>query len=142
MGSEMCIRDRTKALIRILQEYQGRGFLSFCQAGKRILYYRQPQSFAANQKSTRFARHYQKESGFRTERFTLNRNPGRNESAGEGSPERFFAEVIKQPSFRIELPFLYEDRDTEKAKLSNGFKQAYFQLHTVPLEYIFSMEEG
>lgn len=142
IAHEPASENETKALIRILQEYQGRGFLSFCQAGKRILYYRQPQAFASNQKSVRFARYFQKTSGFRTERFTLNKQVGKNEGAGEGSPERFFAEVIKQPSFRIELPFPYENRDTEEQKDLNGFKQAYFQIHTVPLEYIFSMEEG
>ena len=142
IAHEPASENETKALIRILQEYQGRGFLSFCQAGKRILYYRQPQAFASNQKSVRFARYFQKASGFRTERFTLNKQVGKNEGAGEGSPERFFAEVIKQPSFRIELPFPYENRDTEEQKDLNGFKQAYFQIHTVPLEYIFSMEEG
>lgn len=124
IAHEPASENETKALIRILQEYQGRGFLSFCQAGKRIVYYRQPQSFASNQKSTLFARQIQKQSGFLTERFTVDRHPGRNEGAGEGTPERFFAEIMHQPSFRIELPV-----------------SSYFQIHTIPLEYLFSLGE-
>lgn len=124
IAHEPASENETKALIRILQEYQGRGFLSFCQAGKRIVYYRQPQSFASNQKSTLFARQIQKQSGFLTERFTVDRRPGRNEGAGEGTPERFFAEIMHQPSFRIELPV-----------------SSYFQIHTIPLEYLFSLGE-
>lgn len=145
IAHEPASENETKALIRILQEYQGRGFLSFCQSGKRIVYFRQPQAFTVNQKSTRFVRHFQKQAGFHTERFTLNQQLDKNEPAGEGSPERFFAEIMKQPSFRIELPFIsnkntINDTASEKADVA-AFKDAYFQIHTIPLEYIFSMGE-
>lgn len=161
IAHEPASENETKALVRILQEYQGRGFLSFCQAGKRIVYFRQPQSFVTNQKSTRFARHFQKQSGFHTERFTLDQKPDRNEAAGEGSPERFFAEIMRQPSFRIEFPVVSESSTasslvsatTEESESlmpsraevllgDTAFKQAYFQIHTIPLEYVFSMGEN
>lgn len=139
---EPASENETKALIRILQEYQGRGFLSFGQAGKRIVYFRQPQSFTANQRSSRFARHFQKQSGFHTEKFALDQRPDKGEAAGEGSPERFFAEIMRQPSFRIEIPFS-ADIPLPLAEGANAtLQKEYRQIHTLPLEYLFSIEEG
>lgn len=131
VGHEPASENETKALIRIFQEYQGRGLLSFGIADKRIVYFRQPQSYAVNQRCSRFARHFQKESGFRPERFNLNLSGAQNEMPGEGSPERFFAEIMRQPSFRIELP---AGKTTDTPDIDS-----YQQIYTIPLEYLFSM---
>lgn len=45
--------NETKALIRIFQEYGGRGLLVFCSYGKKVTYYRQDQGFANNQSGYR-----------------------------------------------------------------------------------------
>lgn len=101
---EPASENETKALVRILQEYQGRGFFSFGQADKRIVYFRQPQSFGTNQKSYRLARHFQKQAGFCMEKFSLEQQKKDHEIQGEGTPEGYYAELTRQPSFRIELP--------------------------------------
>ena len=39
MGEEPASENETKALIRIIQEYDGRGLLTFAQSGREIIYY-------------------------------------------------------------------------------------------------------
>lgn len=137
IAQEPASENETRALIRILQEYQGRGFLSFGQAGKRIVYYRQPQCFSVNQKSSRFVRRFQKKSGFRPEKYGLEQPSLPVETKGEGSPERYFAELMHHPSFRIELP--EKPFNGEDALPSS---EDYSQIHTIPLEYLFTLSEG
>lgn len=50
---------------------------------------------------------------------------------GEGTPERYYAELTRQPSFRIELPSGMGEE--ESSLLENRYQQIY----TIPLEYIF-----
>ena len=132
---EPASENETKALVRILQEYQGKGFFSFGQADKRIVYFRQPQSFGTNQKSYRLARHFQKQAGFCMEKFSLEQQKKEHAVQGEGTPERYYAELTRQPSFRIELPSGLGEE--ESSLLENRYQQIY----TIPLEYIFSVGE-
>lgn len=126
--------NETKALIRVFQEYTGRGLLSFGSAGRKIVYFRQPQSFAVNQKSYRLARHLQQKAGFRMEKYTLDMDKKDiSHLSGGGSPERYYAEVCRQPSFRIEVPPASEE---EKDICS---MKEYQEIHTLPLEYLFSL---
>lgn len=126
--------NETKALIRVFQEYTGRGLLSFGHSGRRIIYFRQPQSFSANQKSYRLARHLQQRAGFHMEKYSLDIDKKDVSGlSGGGSPERYYAEMCKQPSFRIEIPPL---SDEEKEICS---EEEYQEIHTLPLEYLFSL---
>ena len=139
-----CSRDRipqepaseneTRALIRIFQEYQGGGLLSFSHLGKRIVYFRQPQAFAYNQRSYRLARHLQKCSSYRLEKSVFEeRGRRREEQSGTGSPEQYYAQLTRQPAFMIETPDL-EKGSAEKREAR--LNQDYQELHTLPLEYI------
>ena len=126
--------NETKALIRIFQEYPSAGLLSFGHFRNRILYFRQPKSFAANQKSYRLARHLQKCSSYymdepETEQgdFAVAGRPG------SGSPEQFYAELCHKPSFRIET--LETVGQTKEEQLHREYRK----LHTLPLEYLFSL---
>ena len=52
---------------------------------------------------------------------------------GYGSPEQFYAEICRQPAFRIEIP-----------RRSRGNEMVpdpaeYEEIHTLPLEYLFSL---
>ena len=126
--------NETKALIRVFQEMSGRGLLSFGYSERRIVYFRQSQSFAANQKSYRLARHLQKQAGTKTDRMNYHledvESVGRR---GYGSPEQFYAEICKQPSFRIEIP--YRSREDEDMPDQSEYRE----IHTLPLEYLFSL---
>ena len=124
----------TKALIRIFQEYTSCGLLSFDHFRNRILYFKQSKSFAANQKSYRLARHLQKCSSYYME------NSGNSQGdfsvagrPGTGSPEQFYAEICHKPSFRIET--LEAEGKTREEQL----KSEYRKIHTLPLEYLFSL---
>lgn len=125
--------NETKALIRVFQEYQGRGLLSFGHSERRIIYFRQPRSFAANQKSSRLARHLRRRAGFHMEKYDL--EPEQKEGpglSGSGSPERFYAELCRQPSFRIEIPSANQEAE-------HCSREEYGEIHTLPLEYLFSL---
>ena len=65
---EPASENETKALIRIFQEYNSLGLLSFCKSEKKLIYFHQPQSFSYNQKSYRLARHLQKCADYHLER--------------------------------------------------------------------------
>ena len=52
--------NETRALIRIFQEYGGRGLLVFCGYGKKVVYYRRDQNFSTGQRCYRLARHLKK----------------------------------------------------------------------------------
>ncbi len=133
---EPASENETKALIRIFQEYKSAGLLSFCHLGKRIVYFRQPQAFSYNQRSYRLARHLQKRTCYRLERFAYEAGEKGKEirSRESGTPEQFYAEITKQPALMIETPDF--GRDIEK---ENALKQDYEEIHTLPLEYVFSL---
>ena len=122
--------NETKALIRIFQEYGGRGLLVFCSYGKKVIYYRQDQGFANNQRCYRLARHLKKCSDGRLERLSAGcETHMRNRSTGR--PEQYYGEVIRQPAFRIELPLGENTKEAEKKVLR--------ELMLLPLEYIYSL---
>ena len=123
--------NETKALVRIFQEYRGRGLLSFCHSGKKIVYFKQSQKLLENQKSHRLARHLQKMGDFSMEKYQTD-TARRRSSSGGGSPEQFYTEIIRQPSFRIELPVVRE--------ITEENQEAQFrEIHTLPLEFAFSL---
>ena len=125
--------NETKALIRVFQEYQGRGLLSYRYSEKRIVYFKQPKSFVTNQKSYRLARHLQKTGDFSVEKWKAGQEmPSVQKISGNGSPEQFFGEICKRPSFRIEIPKCdtYSKEEVERE---------YQEIHTLPLEFLFSL---
>lgn len=132
--SQPASENETKALIKVFQEFQGRGLLSFGYSDRRILYFRKSHAFAANQKYYRLARQLQRytdtsceKQEYRLEHVEIGRN------SGYGSPEQFYTEICHQPAFRIEIPFIERK---EKNILEHP---EYREIHTLPLEYLFSM---
>ena len=126
--------NETKAMIRIFQEYPSSGLLSFNHFRNRILYFKQSRSFAANQKSYRLARHLQKCSSY----YMDNLPAGQGDFSvagrpGSGSPEQFYAEICHKPSFRIET--LREESEDKEEQRQNEYRK----IHTLPLEYLFSL---
>lgn len=136
---EPASENETKALIRIFQEYNSLGLLSFCKSEKKLIYFRQPQSFSYNQKSYRLAKHLQKCADYH-----LERHPHQNESScgtssfGAGSPEQFYGETCRQPAFVLEQ--MLADPDTISSTDSKR-KTSYQEAHILPLEYLYSLEE-
>lgn len=134
---EPASENETKALIRIFQEYKSRGLLSFCQSEKKIVYYRQSQGFAFNQRSYRLARHLQKRTCYRLEKTQApEHTQGRQRAKSTGTPEQFYAETVKQPSLMIETPFAPGDAP----ELEQRCKKDYQEIHLLPLEYIYSLD--
>lgn len=78
MGEEPASENETKALIRIIQEYDGRGLLTFAQSGREIIYYHCQQGVGSLPKSYRLARHMQKSSSYHLEREQMTERPGKN----------------------------------------------------------------
>ena len=132
--SQPASENETKALVKVFQENPGRGLLSFGYSERRILYFRQPQSFAANQKSYRLARHLQKQAAMKSDKmkFQLDDMEATGKR-GYGSPEQFYAEICRQPSFRIEIP----ERTREGEAVPD--EKEYREIRTLPLEYLFSL---
>ena len=52
---------------------------------------------------------------------------------GSGSPEQFYAEICHKPSFRIET--LREESEDKEEQRQNEYRK----IHTLPLEYLFSL---
>ena len=124
---EPASENETRALIGIFQEYKSAGLLTFGYSHGKIIYSRQEKGFAYNQRNYRLARYLQKCSGYRLEK-------GKTASGGlgskgnnpdMGSPEQFYAEVIRQPSLAIEIPVSHRDIMKE--------------IRQLPLEYIYSL---
>ncbi|MDO4275958.1 MAG: M14 family zinc carboxypeptidase [Eubacteriales bacterium] len=137
INQEPASENETKALIRIFQEYKSRGLLSFCQSEKKIVYYRQSQGFAFNQRSYRLARHLQKRSCYRLEKCqAADSAQGRGRIRSTGTPEQFYAETVKQPSLMIETPAVFGDTP----ELEQRCKKDYQEIHLLPLEYIYSLD--
>ena len=120
--------NETRALIRIFQEYGGRGLLIFCGSGKKIVYYRQDQKFSTGPRCHRLARHLKKCTDGKLERFHTE-----NEKRSTGRPEQFYGEIIHQPAFRIEIPVTGKNREEEKMEIQ--------ELMLLPLEYIYSLTQ-
>ena len=124
---EPASENETRALIGIFQEYKSAGLLTFGYSHGKIIDSRQEKGFAYNQRNYRLARYLQKCSGYRLEK-------GKTASGGlgskgnnpdMGSPEQFYAEVIRQPSLAIEIPVSHRDIMKE--------------IRQLPLEYIYSL---
>ena len=80
-------------------------------------------------KITDWARHLQKCSGYRLEKgLQVVRESKSGAKPEMGSPEQFYAEVIRQPSLAIEIPEYRKD-DMEELRL-------------IPLEYLYSLNSG
>ena len=130
VNQEPASENETRALISIFQEYSSLGLLTFSYSRGKIVYCRQEKGFAYNQKNYRMARHLQKCSGYRLEKGIA--GGARVKKAGAkpemGSPEQFYAEVIRQPSLAIEIPEYRKD-DMEELRL-------------IPLEYLYSLNSG
>lgn len=132
--SQPASENETKALVKVFQENTGRGLLSFGYSERQIVYFRQSQSFAANQKSYRLARHLQKQAGLNADKAKYHLDDVEpTGKRGYGSPEQFYAEICRQPAFRIEIP-----------RRSRGNEMVpdpaeYEEIHTLPLEYLFSL---
>lgn len=124
--------NETRALIRVFQEYGGRGLLVFCGSGKKILYYRQDQRFSTGQRCYRLARHLKKCTDGRLERMSADEeNCSVRKSTGRA--ERFYGEAIRQPAFRLEIPLSDRDRETGKKETQ--------ELMRIPLEYLYSLAQ-
>lgn len=135
MGEEPASENETKALIRIIQEYGGRGLLTFGQAGREIVYYYSEQGLGSLPRSYRLARHMQKSSSYHLERELGAQSSGKK-FKGMGTPEQYYIQTIKQPAFRIKVP---ASGDNGKAG-EESKKKIYEEIHLLPLEYIFSLE--
>ena len=131
MGEEPASENETKALIRICQEYGGRGLLTFGQSGREIIYYPSQQA-GSFQKSYRLARHMQKSSSYRLEKDQMTET-ARQKFKGMGTLEQYYTQTKKQPAFRIKVPALSENIGNEDKKT------VYKDVHLLPLEYIFSL---
>lgn len=129
---EPASENETRALIRIMQELKSVGYLDFHSRGKVIYYYRQAMSPRFNQKSYRLARHLQKLSSYRL---------GRKEEEMKGPKEggnsvQYYAEFLKHPAITVETI-----REDAAFPLSSGYqKEAYREIHVLPLEYLFSLD--
>ena len=135
MGEEPASENETKALIRIIQEYDGRGLLTFGQSGREIIYYHSQQGVGSLPKSYRLARHMQKSSSYHLEREQMTES-AREKFKGMGTPEQYYIQTKKQPAFRIKVP-----TQSGNGKVVEEDKKAvYEEIHLLPLEYIFSLD--
>lgn len=136
---EPASENETKAFVNILQEYQSLGLLSFGLSAKKIVYCRQNKGFSYNQKSYRAARHLQKCSGYHLEKGALRNSSDDCHEKSSGSPEQYYAEVIRQPSLRIETPVMENTvSDLSAAEIQQD--KGYSEIRLLPLEYIYSLE--
>ena len=133
MGEEPASENETKALIRIIQEYGGRGLLSFGQSGREIIYYHSQQGIGSLPKSYRLARHMQKSSSYHLEKEQMAETSGQK-FKGMGTAEQYYMQTQKQPAFRIKVPAPGENVEEESKKT------IYEEIHLLPLEYIFSLD--
>lgn len=137
LGQEPGSENETKALMRVLQEYQGKGLLSFIQKEKRIVYYHPSLGFSYNQRNFRLAKHLQKCSDCYTEKLPIAFANKHETMEAAGSPEQFYAEKIKKPSLEIEIPTV----DFSSQKQENKHDTGYEEIRLLPLEYIYSLEQ-
>lgn len=135
---EPASENETKAFVSILQEYESLGLLSFGFSAKKIVYCGQNKGFSYNQKSYRAARHLQKCSGYHLEKDTSRENSYGVRDKSTGSPEQFYAEVIRQPSLRIETPAA-EKKVCELSAAEFHQSKEYNEVRLLPLEYIYSL---
>lgn len=124
-GSE----NETRALIRIMQEYESRGLLIFGTDNPQIQWFPEKHCHSSFRKTHRLARHLQKCSGYPLMKYEIAGNKNRQEQISTGSAEQYYTELTKQAAFTI-LMKLPEKEEGEKA---------YEELRILPAEYIFSL---
>ena len=134
MGEEPASENETKAVIRIIQEYGGRGLLSFGQSGREIIYFHSEQGVGSLPKSYRLARHMKKSSSYHLEREKMG-EPNLKKIRGMGTLEQYYIQTVKQPAFRIKIPAIQETKRIDRKNREN----IYGEVHLLPLEYIFSL---
>ncbi len=126
INQEPASENETRALIGIFQEYSSAGLLTFGYSRGKIIYCRQEKAFAYNQRNYRLARHLQKCCGYHLEKDTADNTMKRSGTSQDmGSPEQFYAEVIRQPSLAVQIP------DYRKGEVE--------ELRMIPLEYLYSL---
>lgn len=131
MGEQPASENETKALIRIIQEYGGKGLLDFGQSGREIVYYHSEQGLGMLPRSHRLARHMQ-----RTSSYHLEKEPASGTgSAKMGTLEQYYIQTVKQPAFLIRTPAVMIGEDGSQ----NAVKKIYEEIRLLPLEYIFSL---
>ncbi len=135
MGDEPASENETRALMRMIQEYGGKGLLTFGQSGREIIYYHSEQGFGGLPKAYCLARHLQKMSSYRIER-KHGPFPGNQKFKGMGTPEQYYMQTAKQPAFRIRVPSVTGSGKTG----CESWKKTYEEIHLLPLEYLFSLE--
>ena len=124
---EPASENETKALMRIFQEYQSRGLLSFTGTENKILYYRQRGNFMCSQRSYRMAKNLQKHGFTREGKSPFVENFEARKEEG-GSPEQYYSEFIRQPALAI-----------MKGHSVQQTSQLYRDIRQIPLEYIYSL---
>lgn len=127
LHEEPASENETKALMKILQEYQGRGLLSFMGSENKILYYRRQGDFMNEKRNCRIAKNLKKH-GFsdKKARPFVERYEGTKEKGG--SPEEYYSEFIRQPALAIMQGCLDQQNN-----------QGYKDIRQIPLEYIYSL---
>lgn len=136
MGEEPASENETKALVRMIQEYESRGLLTFGQSGREIIYFHSQQGLGSLPKSYRLARHMQKSSSYHLEREQMT-EPSKQKYKGMGTPEQYYIQTRKQPAFRIKVP-----APTNRENIGEEERKRIFEeIHLLPLEYIFSLDQ-
>nr|WP_294528361.1 M14 family zinc carboxypeptidase [uncultured Blautia sp.] len=152
-GQEPASENEVKALIRIFQEYQGEGLLSFGQAWQRILYYTGNINNRQIQKSHKIARNLQKCTDRRGKKVeytcgsqmcyhlekqssTMPEN-GKSRYFAPGAVEPFYQQITGRPALRIEIGKIAGE-SLAKEELAKCSKD----ICLLPLEYIFTYTSG
>ena len=126
MGEQPASENETKALIRIFQEYGGKGLLDFGQSGREIVYYHSEQGLGLLPRSHRLARHMQRTSAYHLEK----ESASGIERTKMGTLEQYYIQSVKQP-------VTMEDEGCQ-----NAVKNIYKEIRLLPLEYIFSLKRN
>ena len=152
-GQGPASENEVKALIRIFQEYQGEGLLSFGQAWQRILYYTGDINGRQIYKSHKIARNLQQctdrrrvkkeqasglKMGYHLEKQSVI-VPENKESRyfTAGAPEPFYQQITARPALRIEIGKTW-GQELTREELSECTRD----IRILPLEYIFSYTSG
>lgn len=134
MGEQPASENETKALIRIFQEYGGKGLLDFGQSGREIVYYHSEQGLGLLPRSHRLARHMQRTSAYHLEK----ESASGIERTKMGTLEQYYIQSVKQPAFLIRTPTV----TMEDEGCQNAVKNIYKEIRLLPLEYIFSLKRN
>lgn len=131
-GSE----NETKSLIRVFQENESEGLLSFRRDKGRIGCLSPRNSVRCRQKGFRLARHLKRYLDYPVVRFAYeeSRVQKKETESVMGAAEQYYTEITRQPALTIEIPFLDSGKECQKDK-----DRGYEEIRLLPLEYIFSL---